>query len=58
MTYTVLNSQYQSSINEDLTESEFQPPRTASQNFSDIRVDDMPEDDMETRIWAQFVRER
>lgn len=59
MTYTVLNSQYQSSINHgDLDDSDFLKPRTESQNFSDIKTEELEDDDMETRIWAQFVRER
>ena len=58
MTYTVLNSQYQSSLNpDDIGDtSNFQNHET--EEFSDIKVDDMADNDMETRIWAQFVRER
>ena len=58
MTYTVLNSQYQSSLNpDDMGDtSNFQNQET--EEFSDIKVDDMADNDMETRIWAQFVRER
>lgn len=40
MTYTVLDSKYQSSINPgDLDDSDYLKPRTDSQNYSEIQTE-------------------
>ena len=58
MTFTLLGSKHKdnlSSINQAELDEEMKMLETAD-TFKDIQTTEMHDDDMQTRIWAQFVR--